>query len=109
MSFLKFLWMVDNWIILTQKNKGGFFFLLQYLDALYERRRELSKPYHSQLVALYADYDRKKLLPLLLTSGSYDLRDALQICRSRCLTTETIHLLGMLRSFILSVSCNHLS
>lgn len=68
-------------------------FLYKYLDALYEHRRELSKTYHSQLVALYADYDRKKLLPLLLTSGSYDLCDALEVCRSRCLTTETIHLL----------------
>ncbi|XP_045596774.1 vacuolar protein sorting-associated protein 41 homolog isoform X1 [Procambarus clarkii] len=69
-------------------------FLYKYLDALFERRRELSKRYHSQLVTLYADLDRKKLLPLLITSSSYDLRAALQVCQARCLNAETIHLLA---------------
>ncbi|CAL4184393.1 unnamed protein product, partial [Meganyctiphanes norvegica] len=68
-------------------------FLYKYLNALYERNRDLSCKYHSRLVTLYADLDRSKLLPLLLTSSSYDLSQALEVCRARCLTTETIHLL----------------
>lgn len=68
-------------------------FMYQYLDALYEHCRDLSKPYHTQLISLYADWNRPRLLPLLLHSSSYDLEAALRVCQSRCLTVETIHLL----------------
>lgn len=78
-------------------------YLYKYLDTLYERRRDMSAKYHSQLVALYADQDRSKLLPLLLTSSSYDLSEALEVCRMRCLTTETIHLLDRMGNSIESL------
>lgn len=68
-------------------------YLYKYLDALYEHCRDLSKPYHTLLISLYADWNRPKLLPLLLHSSSYDLEAALRVCQSRCLTVETIHLL----------------
>ncbi|KAK3862858.1 hypothetical protein Pcinc_031314 [Petrolisthes cinctipes] len=73
-------------------------FLYRYLDSLYERRREQSKPYHSQLVQLYADWNRPKLLPLLLHSSCYQLGPALEVCQSRYLTVETIHLLDRMGS-----------
>lgn len=68
-------------------------FLYRFLDALYEHRRNLSRPYHTKLVTLYADWDRKKLLPLLQHSSSYDLEAALKVCQERCLTEEMIYLL----------------
>ncbi|KAG7161245.1 Vacuolar protein sorting-associated protein 41-like, partial [Homarus americanus] len=79
------------------------YFLYRYLDALYEHRRELSKKFHSQLVTLYADLDKKKLLPFLLESSSYDLRGALDDCQARCLTVETINLLNRMGSSMQSL------
>lgn len=66
----------------------------QYLGALYKHRRNLSRRYHTKLVTLYANWDHKKLLPLLQHSSSYDLEAVLKMCQERCLT-EMIHLLGM--------------
>ncbi|XP_066945060.1 vacuolar protein sorting-associated protein 41 homolog [Macrobrachium rosenbergii] len=79
------------------------FFLYKYLDALYEQKREESQPFHGQLLALYADQDRSKLLPMLLTSGAYDLSHALEVCQSRCLTAETIHLLSRMGNSVESL------
>ncbi|KAK7067619.1 Vacuolar protein sorting-associated protein 41, partial [Halocaridina rubra] len=89
--------------IVVQALSSNNYFVYKYLDAVYEKKKDESQPFHDQLLSLYADMERPKLLPLLLTSGSYDLSHALEVCQSRCLTTEAIHLLNRMGNSIESL------
>lgn len=61
---------------------------------LCSEQQDLSLPYHNQLVKLYATYDQKKIMPLLLVSSHIDLEPALNTVRSHGLTQETVYLLS---------------
>ena len=65
-----------------------------YLDALTAHAYEESKKYHGQLVELYADFDREKLMSFLRLSDDYPPQRALEICEEHCLTAERIYILA---------------
>lgn len=71
-----------------------------YLDALDTRdAKGAGQKYHGLLVKLYADYAKKKLLPLLRRSGHYPIQEALNICKERNYYDETVYLLGRIGNF----------
>ena len=45
-------------------------------------------------VALYAEYDPPKLMPFLITSQSYGLEAAHELCKDRGLVQEQVFILG---------------
>lgn len=70
-------------------------YLYQYLDALECRDTKGSaRKYHGQLMKLYADFDRPKLLPFLSRSDHYPIQQALDICKERSYFQEMVYLLG---------------
>ncbi|KAG8230747.1 hypothetical protein J437_LFUL010246 [Ladona fulva] len=70
-------------------------YLYQYLDALECRDSKGSaRKYHGQLMKLYAEFDRTKLLPFLCRSDHYPIQKALDICKERKYFQEMVYLLG---------------
>ncbi|XP_074658816.1 vacuolar protein sorting-associated protein 41 homolog [Tubulanus polymorphus] len=65
-----------------------------YLDALFTKDPHVGQQYHGIQVALYAEYDYKKLLPFLRSSNYLPLQKALDECRRRTLIPEMVFLLG---------------
>ncbi|XP_017086409.1 vacuolar protein sorting-associated protein 41 homolog isoform X1 [Drosophila eugracilis] len=67
-------------------------FLYWYLDSLLKVDRH--NVFQNKLVFLYAKYDRKKLLPFLVSSKEYVIQEALSICKRENLYPEMVYLLG---------------
>ncbi|XP_068140419.1 vacuolar protein sorting-associated protein 41 homolog [Drosophila tropicalis] len=67
-------------------------YLFWYLDAL--ERVDSRNVFQHKLVALYAKYDRAKLLPFLRRSKEYVIQDALAICKREGFYPEMVYLLG---------------
>ncbi|PVD30846.1 hypothetical protein C0Q70_10121 [Pomacea canaliculata] len=67
---------------------------LQYLDQLYTKDISAVHDYGHQMVELYCEFDRPKLLPFLRRSESYPLQKALEMCELRGYVKEQVFLLG---------------
>lgn len=70
----------------------------QYLDAL--DKISSQGTFHQRLVALYAKYDRSKLLPFLRRSNDYVIQEALAICKREEFHPEMVYLLGRMGSIV---------
>nr|CAB3267642.1 Vacuolar protein sorting-associated protein 41 [Phallusia mammillata] len=68
--------------------------LHKYLHALFLRDSHLGGEYHSLQIRLYAEFDRRKLLPFLKSSTYIALEEALKICEEREYVKEQVFLLG---------------
>lgn len=86
-----FLFAVTNTLFEIDTFNGTLWSYFQYLDAL---DVEQSGRYHSKLVNLYAEYDRKKLLSFLKRSNNYPIQEALDICKRKLFYEEMVYLLG---------------
>ncbi|CAI5984862.1 unnamed protein product [Closterium sp. NIES-64] len=64
-----------------------------YLHEVFERMPEVASTFHPMQVELYADFDRRLLLPFLQSSDYYPLQDALNLCMQRGLVEEQVFLL----------------
>ncbi|ALC40404.1 lt [Drosophila busckii] len=73
-------------------------YLFWYLDAL--DKIDSRGTFHQKLVALYAKYDRTKLLPFLRRSNDYVIQDALAICKREGFHPEMVYLLGRMGSLV---------
>lgn len=84
---------VDVAVAKLQVNK---MFLYTYLDALEKKdTRTLAKRnLHKELVLLYAEFARDKLLPLLKRSDNYPIAKALEVCTQLEYYPEMVYLLG---------------
>lgn len=69
-------------------------YLYVYLDRLVQRDLQNTQEYHGQLVKLYAEFDRPKLLPFLRRSEFYPLQSAWEECEVRDYVKEQVFLLG---------------
>ncbi|VDK40617.1 unnamed protein product [Cylicostephanus goldi] len=65
---------------------------LAYLTKLLNKNE--GAEYADQAVRLYADHDRKKLIPFLRKNENYHIRKALEICRQKNFVEEMILLFG---------------
>jgi len=84
---------IDVAVAKLQNNK---LYLYTYLDAL-ERKdtKTLAKRnLHKDLVLLYAEFAREKLLPLLKRSDNYSIAKALDVCKRLEYYPEMVYLLG---------------
>ncbi|KXJ25131.1 Vacuolar protein sorting-associated protein 41-like [Exaiptasia diaphana] len=63
-----------------------------YLDTLLQKDPEAGQDYHELQVALYAEYERDRLLPFLRNSNYYPLQKALAECEQRHLIPEMVFL-----------------
>ncbi|CAA2955632.1 vacuolar sorting-associated 41 homolog [Olea europaea subsp. europaea] len=70
------------------------YFLHLYLHSLFESNPHAGKDFHDMQVELYADYDKKMLLPFLRSSQHYTLEKASDICVKRDLLREQVFILG---------------
>merc|ERR1712137_619115 len=72
-------------------------FQLKYLHALFlkDPNFEPAAKYHELQVQLYADYDRKHLLPFLRQSTNYSLSDAKELFEKKKFYRELIFILGI--------------
>ncbi|CAG5117731.1 unnamed protein product, partial [Candidula unifasciata] len=68
-------------------------YLYVYLDQLVQRDLQGTQGYHGQLVRLYAEFDRPKLLPFLRRSEFYPLQTAWEECEARDYIKEQVFLL----------------
>lgn len=66
----------------------------QYLDRIFRKDPHAAKDFHVRQVALYAEFDRQRLLPFLRSSNYYPLQQALDECEIRTLIPEMVFLLG---------------
>ncbi|XP_064554035.1 vacuolar protein sorting-associated protein 41 homolog [Drosophila montana] len=73
-------------------------YLYWYLDELDKIDRQGT--FHPKLVALYAKYDRPKLLPFLRRSNDYAIQNALAICKREEFYPEMVYLLGRMGSVV---------
>jgi len=69
-------------------------YLYVYLDQLVQRDIHGTQEHHGQLVKLYAEFDRPKLLPFLRRSEFYPLQTAWEECEARDYVKEQVFLLG---------------
>ncbi|XP_003382724.1 PREDICTED: vacuolar protein sorting-associated protein 41 homolog [Amphimedon queenslandica] len=69
------------------------YFLHRYLDLLFDRDPKAGSEYHERQVQLYADYNRKKLLPFLRACNDIPLKKALDVCTNRSLYEAMVFLL----------------
>ncbi|KAG5447100.1 Vacuolar protein sorting-associated protein 41 [Clonorchis sinensis] len=67
--------------------------LYHYLDCVYNRYPKHANPHIISLIQLYTMFNRDKLLPLLRSTDSYPLSEALVICEKAKLVQETVYLL----------------
>ncbi|CAB3400575.1 unnamed protein product [Caenorhabditis bovis] len=65
---------------------------MAYLSKLIARNE--GNEYADKIVQLYAEYDRKKLLPFFKRNEHYHLNKALKVCQSKNYVEETIYLLA---------------
>ncbi|KAK4492678.1 hypothetical protein RD792_003498 [Penstemon davidsonii] len=70
------------------------YFLHLYLHALFVSNPHAGRDFHDMQVELYAEYDRKMLLPFLRNSQHYTLEKAYEICITRDLLKEQVFILG---------------
>ncbi|XP_050526190.1 vacuolar protein sorting-associated protein 41 homolog [Daktulosphaira vitifoliae] len=84
---------VDVAVAKLQNNK---LYLYTYLDALEKKdTRALGRQnFHKDLVLLYAEFSREKLLPLLKRSDNYSIAEALDVCKRLEYYPEMVYLLG---------------
>jgi len=84
---------IDVAVAKLQNNKR---YLYTYLDALEKKdTRMLAKQnFHKELVLLYAEFAREKLLPLLKRSDNYSITKALDVCTRLEYYPEMVYLLG---------------
>jgi hypothetical protein len=69
------------------------YYLHCYLDKLFDKDPKAGSEYHERQVQLYADYNKKKLLPFLRACNDIPLQKALDICSSRNLYEAMVFLL----------------
>ncbi|OBZ81420.1 Vacuolar protein sorting-associated protein 41 [Choanephora cucurbitarum] len=69
-------------------------FLHIYLDALFDRDRQLGYEFHDLQVELYAEYDYPKLIDFLRASHYINLEKAYKICEEKDLVPEMVFILG---------------
>lgn len=65
-----------------------------YLHAVFVKDVHLGADFHELQVTLYAEFDRKALLPFLRQSNYYPLEKAYKICEQRQLYPEMVFILG---------------
>ncbi|KAK7508589.1 hypothetical protein BaRGS_00000155, partial [Batillaria attramentaria] len=68
--------------------------LYVYLDHLYAKDPSAAQDHAGQMVELYCEFDRSKLLSFLRRSESYPLQRALELCEHRGFVKEQVFLLG---------------
>lgn len=68
-------------------------YLLEYLDNLVRVDPAESGKYHWQLLVLYTERRREKLMAFLKRSHNYPIRDAYELCESKDLYPEMVFLL----------------
>uniref|UniRef100_A0A4W3J8U8 Vacuolar protein sorting-associated protein 41 homolog n=1 Tax=Callorhinchus milii TaxID=7868 RepID=A0A4W3J8U8_CALMI len=66
----------------------------KYLHNLFKRDHHKGQKYHELQISLFAEYDRKNLLPFLRNSTHCPLEKALEICQERNFVEETVFLLS---------------
>jgi len=79
--------------VVQQLNKSQKY-LYVYLDQLIQKDIHGTQNFHGQLVKLYAEFDRPKLLPFLRRSEFYPLQTAWEECEIRDFVEEQVFLLG---------------
>lgn len=84
---------IDVAVTKLQNNK---LYLYTYLDALEKKDTKLLAKWnlHKDLVLLYAEFAREKLLPLLKRSDNYPIAKALAVCKRLEYYPEMVYLLG---------------
>ncbi|XP_047317106.1 vacuolar protein sorting-associated protein 41 homolog [Impatiens glandulifera] len=97
--------------LLAVGNKSDSRYLLHlYLHSLFEANPHAGRDFHDMQVELYADHDKKTLLPFLRSSQHYTLEKAYDICVQRDLLKEQVFILGRMGNSkkALSVIINNL-
>lgn len=72
---------------------------LEFINLFYLERLEvvddyLTVPFQNDRLQLFAQYDRKKLLPFLTKHSSYDIQKAIQLCEDNDFVEESVYLWG---------------
>ncbi|CAF1302705.1 unnamed protein product [Adineta steineri] len=65
-----------------------------YLDAVFSRKPDDTRDFHTRQVSLYAEYEPTKLMGFLRKAGNYNIQEALSICEKKRLPRETVFLCG---------------
>ncbi|VVC29341.1 Armadillo-type fold,Protein kinase, ATP binding site,WD40-repeat-containing domain,Protein kinase [Cinara cedri] len=82
--------------VAVEKLQNNKLYLYTYMDAVEKKdTRSLAKRnLHKDLVLLYAEFAREKLLPLLKRSDNYSITKALDVCKRLEYYPEMVYLLG---------------
>lgn len=65
-----------------------------YLEQLSDIDVLLVKGFENEMIKLYSQYDRPKLLPFLTTNSDYNISEAIQICELNAFVDELVYLLS---------------
>ncbi|CAF1544366.1 unnamed protein product [Adineta steineri] len=65
-----------------------------YLDAVFSKKSDDTRDFHTRQVSLYAEYEPTKLMGFLRKAGNYNIQEALSICEKKRLPRETVFLCG---------------
>lgn len=65
-----------------------------YLEELSKIDDLLVKGFEDDIINLFSQFDRPKLLPFLMSNTSYDLGKAVQVCEMNAFVDELVYLLG---------------
>ncbi|CAF4148596.1 unnamed protein product, partial [Adineta steineri] len=69
-------------------------YLHAYLDAVFSKKSDDTRDFHTRQVSLYAEYEPTKLMGFLRKAGNYNIQEALSICEKKRLPRETVFLCG---------------
>ncbi|KAL4591640.1 hypothetical protein LXL04_004610 [Taraxacum kok-saghyz] len=85
---------VVSQLLAARKQVDSRFYLHEYLHALFEANPHAGRDFHDMQVELYAEYDKKMLLPFLRSSQHYMLEKAYEVCLKKDLLSEQVFILG---------------
>ncbi|KAI3679451.1 hypothetical protein L2E82_51362 [Cichorium intybus] len=85
---------VVSQLLAAKKQLDSRLFLHEYLHALFEANPHAGRDFHDMQVELYAEYDKKMLLPFLRSSQHYMLEKAYEVCLKKDLLSEQVFILG---------------
>ncbi|KAJ0714190.1 putative chromatin regulator PHD family [Helianthus annuus] len=85
---------VVSQLLASKKQCDSRYFLYEYLHSLFEVNPHAGRDFHDMQVELYAEYDKKMLLPFLRSSQHYMLEKAYEVCVNKNLLSEQVFILG---------------
>ncbi|KAI7729707.1 LOW QUALITY PROTEIN: hypothetical protein M8C21_012385, partial [Ambrosia artemisiifolia] len=85
---------VVSQLLASKKQCDSRYFLYEYLHSLFEVSPHAGRDFHDMQVELYAEYDKKMLLPFLRSSQHYMLEKAYEVCVNKDLLSEQVFILG---------------